>query len=162
MIVKIQLPYHIFKTQLPTEQYARLREAIPTLPVEQPIEEYHWKEYHGNFRKLMACGTQFEVKPAADDANWIGELADTIEKLAERVGNFERQDQLNSFNKRVSVHVPNSALLEMKQAVVFTDACTDVINEQLLNGWRILAICPQPDSRRPDYILGHADPNAEN
>lgn len=25
-------------------------------------------------------------------------------------------------------------------------------------GWRILAVCPQPDQRRPDYILGRTKP----
>ena len=28
--------------------------------------------------------------------------------------------------------------------------CSKVISE----GWRILAICPQPNQRRPDYIMG--------
>jgi len=39
-------------------------------------------------------------------------------------------------------------LASMKEVIVEENACTELI------GWRILAILPQPNNRRPDYILG--------
>jgi len=40
------------------------------------------------------------------------------------------------------------------------DYCTERLQDDLDSGWKILAICVQPDGRRPDYILGRVD--AEN
>jgi hypothetical protein len=37
---------------------------------------------------------------------------------------------------------------------VQTDLCTDSLRGYLEDGWHILAICPQPKQRRPDYVLG--------
>lgn len=57
-------------------------------------------------------------------------------------------------NNRVNVAVPGLGLLAIAEAHVEYDLCTDRLNVLLQEGWRILAICPQPDQRRPDYILG--------
>ena len=57
-------------------------------------------------------------------------------------------------NNRVNVAVPGLGLLAIAEAMVEYDLCTDRLNVLLQEGWRILAICPQPDQRRPDYILG--------
>ena len=57
-------------------------------------------------------------------------------------------------NQKVNVAVPGLGLLAIREAMVRTDLCTDELNEWLKEGWLILAICPQPDQRRPDYVLG--------
>ena len=41
------------------------------------------------------------------------------------------------------------------------DVCTDVLQQELNNGWRIIAICVQADQRRPDYILGRYNASLE-
>lgn len=56
-------------------------------------------------------------------------------------------------NQKVNVAVPGFGLLAIKQAKVDYDLCTDKLNEYLRDGWQILAICPQPNQRRPDYVL---------
>ena len=35
------------------------------------------------------------------------------------------------------------------------DCCTMRLQDFLSDGWRILAVCPPNDARRPTYILGH-------
>ena len=60
-------------------------------------------------------------------------------------------------NMKVNVAIPGLGLLAIKECMVEYDLCTNVLNERLRGGWRILAICPQPDQRRPDYILGRGD-----
>lgn len=30
----------------------------------------------------------------------------------------------------------------------------DALQKSMDDGWRIIAACPQPDARRPDYIMG--------
>lgn len=57
-------------------------------------------------------------------------------------------------NQRVNVAVPGFGLLQIRHAQVFYDLCTVELDRLLKEGWCILAICPQPDQRRPDYILG--------
>jgi len=57
-------------------------------------------------------------------------------------------------NQKVKVVVPGIGLLAIKQAAVRYDCCTDELNLMLREGWQILAICVQPDQRRPDYVLG--------
>lgn len=59
-----------------------------------------------------------------------------------------------SFNKVVNVIVPCNELLGFTRVKNVNDYCTDMLQDELANGWHILAICVQPDQRRPDYILG--------
>lgn len=59
-------------------------------------------------------------------------------------------------NTKVHVHVPNLGLLMIDEVSVQEDLCTKELQNILDEGWRILAICPQPDQRRPDYVLGRA------
>ena len=74
------------------------------------------------------------------------EAADKLEKIA-----FEPPQD---FNYKVNVHVPNLGLLMVNEVTWLENCCTEVLQEYLDKGWRILAVCPQPDQRRPDYILG--------
>lgn len=74
------------------------------------------------------------------------EAADKLEKIT-----FEPQQD---FNYKVNVHVPNLGLLMVNEVTWLEDCCAEVLQEYLDKGWRILAVCPQPDQRRPDYILG--------
>lgn len=57
-------------------------------------------------------------------------------------------------NNRVNVMVPGLGLLLLDEVKLLADACTDYLNEHLKERWRIVAVCPQPDQRRPDYIVG--------
>jgi len=60
----------------------------------------------------------------------------------------------NSFNTKCNVHVSNFALINLNQVAYALDYCTESLQDRLNEGWRILAVCVQPDGRRPDYILG--------
>lgn len=75
----------------------------------------------------------------------------TLFNLEEKLNMFDKTQQ---FNTKVGVHISDLGLLNVKEVDVLVDVCTDELQEWLNEGWRILAICPQPDSRRPDYILG--------
>lgn len=63
------------------------------------------------------------------------------------------------FNNRVEVHMPGQALSIYNETLLMEDSCTDALQNELANGWRIIAVCPQPDQRRPDYVLGRYNPN---
>lgn len=64
----------------------------------------------------------------------------------------------NTYNNKCEVHMPGNMLATYNQVCLLEDSCTDVLQDNLNRGWRIIAVCPQPDSRRPDYILGRFNP----
>lgn len=63
-----------------------------------------------------------------------------------------------SYNNKCEVSMPGQALAMYNETLLLCDACTDKLQQELSNGWRIIAACPQPDQRRPDYILGRYNP----
>lgn len=64
----------------------------------------------------------------------------------------------NEYNTLCEVHMPGQALSMYNDVKLLEDSCSDVLQEALNEGWRIVAACPQPSARRPDYILGRFDP----
>lgn len=52
------------------------------------------------------------------------------------------------------VSVANVGLFDVDEIDYHEDACTDMIGKLLKEGWRIVAVCPPNDSRRPTYIMG--------
>lgn len=114
-----------------------------------------------DFRSLV------EVKPG------LIFTADDICTLVERKIDFEivstkdfviedKKPEGNSFanyNNKVEVHMPGQALANYNELMLLEDCCTDEVARSLDNGWRIIASCPQPDQRRPDWILDRYNPN---
>ncbi len=64
------------------------------------------------------------------------------------------------YNELVQVHMPGQALSTYNEVLLLEgeDSCSDNLQTHLNTGWRIIAACPQPDARRPDYILGRFNP----
>lgn len=61
----------------------------------------------------------------------------------------------NRAKPEVHIHVPGSvSLTSINEVDYMEDACTNALQEYLNKGWRIIAVCPPNDSRRPTYILG--------
>lgn len=54
----------------------------------------------------------------------------------------------------INVSVANHNLFCVDEVTWLEDACTNELQKHLDVGWRILAVCPANDARRPDYILG--------
>jgi len=65
-----------------------------------------------------------------------------------------------AFNQKVKVSVPDIGLMKIKHVMVLDNCCTQQLQREIDRGWCILAVCPQPDQRRPDYVMGRVtDPN---
>jgi hypothetical protein len=60
------------------------------------------------------------------------------------------------FNERCGQRQPGESLMAVSETMLVQDGCTDVLQRHLSDGWRIVAVQPQPDQRRPDYILGRS------
>ena len=92
----------------------------------------------------------------ADDLNSV------IAKFEVLVHKFEAMTggtkSMTSYNNKCEVHMPGNMLTMYNNVTYEEDMCTDMLQRLLDDGWRIIAACPQPDQRRPDYILGRYDP----
>lgn len=69
----------------------------------------------------------------------------------------EFEPRLNApapINNKCNIVVAGTSLIEINITALLQDCCTDNLQAHLNEGWRILAICVQPDQRRPDYIVG--------
>lgn len=67
----------------------------------------------------------------------------------------------NTYNSHCEVHMPGMALSTYNEVCLLEDACSDELQRNISVGWRIIAACPQPDQRRPDYILGRFNANLQ-
>ena len=63
------------------------------------------------------------------------------------------------YNSKCEVHMPGMAMSMYNEMLLLEDCCTDELQSSLNSGWRIIAACPQPDQRRPDYIMGRFNPD---
>ena len=53
-----------------------------------------------------------------------------------------------------NIYLPSNELLSMNKTKLLEDACTNGLQDELEDGWRIIACIPRAGQRRPDYILG--------
>lgn len=148
--------------EISPELYSQIRELVPALPADQAAMQYYWETYTGNVKKLSVLYPG-EISIKGLETGAMIDMNDSIEHLAQRIeamaAKLDRpQIPKESFNSRVNVHVPNFGMMQIQHVKVENDLCTEALQRELEGGWRILAICPQPDQRRPDYVLGRQSP----
>lgn len=79
----------------------------------------------------------------------------TIKKILASDMNEVQKTRFNPIlNDKCSVAVAGFGLMFIDEVKVRLDFCTEALQDELHKGWKILAICVQPNQRRPDYILG--------
>jgi len=106
--------------------------------------------------KFSICGIALEnVIECQIDVDMSRELSE----LAEKQVTFTQPS--SEYNSKCEVHISGQALATYNEVKLLEDSCTDVLQGNLNSGWRILASCPQPDQRRPDYILGRFNPDID-
>ena len=150
-IARISLDYEI-RNKLTKAQCEELQAAVYNNPVfgqQCPFEftanpESDLFSLKGWTREYVVDFDKILITPVHVIARLRGDLA--LERVLE--------ERPPAFNETVQVAVPSNALLAITKVRVCENSCTDVISSYLDEGWSILAICPQPNQRRPDYILG--------
>jgi hypothetical protein len=158
MILYMQLGY----TCKPTpEQIAVLKEMDPSFDVYPPDAQFEWQRGTARsgfrvdpfaiVRNEVLRGLDFRIDGGAIETSTFTTLVNHLEDMIKR---HTGHTHPNQYNTRCDVHVPNLGLLKVSKVELLQDACTDDLQAHLDRGWRILAICPQPNQRRPDYIIG--------
>jgi len=116
------------------------------------------------FLNLIDIGIQPTIKsrhrPKTVDAT-LESVGAAVLKLESRLAEMAEKMPELSYNSKCDVHVPGLGLMILNETMLLEDSCTDQLQTALDNGWRIIAACPQPDSRRPDYILGRYNPDRD-
>lgn len=112
-----------------------------------------WNE-DGTMRNSYSC---FVVDIGAMErlgTSCRAELLGVIDNAAtKRLAEFGQRNT-TVVNEKCSVAVAGLGLLTVDEVKACEDLCTQKLQEELDDGWRILAVCVQPDQRRPDYVLG--------
>lgn len=103
-----------------------------------------------NTKVIYTVVGQLKDMPSAFQSS-ENKVLEKLLSLEEKLSLFDKTQQ---FNTKVGVHISDLGLLNIKEVDVLEDICTDTLQKWLDEGWRIITVCPQPDKRRPDYILG--------
>lgn len=158
MLVRFSFPYGFFFSHddKPNEDGLKLvpaiREVMPDFP-DPTLTESRWKDYVADFEQVFRICPRIEIK----------EILGGGETLATKLAGIDRKldaamAAAQLFNAKCNVHVPGIGLMLIDEVEVENDFCSEKVQDRLCDGWRILAICPQPDQRRPDYIFGRTKP----
>lgn len=89
----------------------------------------------------------------------IQEIVTDSDEL-EVLGDKEKHNRVDGsvYNKLVNVAVGGSTI-GLDTVQVWEDLCTEELQRLLNKGWRIVAVCVQPNQRRPDYVMGKVSGN---
>lgn len=140
--------------KLSADDFARLRRAVDGLPEDQAKAEEAWyRDYDADIVEVTRLVGSVTVRGEVSNT-----VANLIVSLSAKIDMLTNKPAVESYNERVNVHVPGLGLLLLDDVYLANDCCTDELQKMLDQGWRIIAACPQPDQRRPDYILGRKRP----
>lgn len=91
----------------------------------------------------------------------IQSLLNKIEEKTQQIDKTIDIMKQQTFNQKCDVHVGGGMLVTYNDLKLKENSCTDELQCELNNGWRIIAVCVQPDQRRPDYVLGRYNPELD-
>ena len=126
------------------------------------MSEKQFLEYCTHVSSPVISGTkeqEIEIPPNLIPDNATAQLRFMEQLLALNEKCIEQLTRAGTlcFNEKVGVNQPGLGLNQYNSLMLAEDICTDSLQQYLDEGWRIIAACPQPDSRRPDYVLGRFD-----
>lgn len=110
----------------------------------------------GQYVDARLAGISCEIEGAVEVERHTA--IDSLDAVMEKIDRFAKVASNAAFNEKVEVYTPGMGLMLFNRVMLLSDACSDALQHEMDNGWRIIAACPQPDQRRPDYILGRYAP----
>lgn len=131
----------------------------------EPSEYIQWRNGVVSLRDKIGQTNQAELKDS-DVRCWEGLLMDGDELAVWNTAGVEmsvsRVKGLASNARELQqtifqVSIANIGLLQIQCVEHLENCCTNELQGYLDRGWRILAVCPPNDTRRPTYIMGHVD-----
>ena len=153
-------------------EYFKDDKKIPSYYVyDRPINYLDWVSIKQNNQLVdlnwfaLNCNYPFYVEKCIKSEEASVENIQTIlyelEQKTKKIDNTIDKMTQQTFNQKLNVHVGGGLIVTYNDICLKEDCCTDGLQEELNNGWRIIACCIQPDQRRPDYILGRYNPSLD-
>lgn len=161
MITKVKFSYWDFHPSYHKDLQKRLASFLLEngfiLPECESSED---KEAWSTFEKFLSKAFELDI------------IKLTSSGLPFRVEGVENHEQVNDFfsrmlflvkenikppvtnNNTITINTPDTELHKFNECMVEEECCTDKLQDHLNDGWRIVAVCMQKGSRRPDYVLG--------
>lgn len=116
---------------------------------------YSCRRYVITLQQYESCYKYCEIKNIINVGTETQIQAIDLEQLANKISDRLGTNLTQLKNQKLEIHQPNMPLFTYNNFRVIVDSCTEELqNEWISKGWRVVCICPQPDQRRPDYILG--------
>lgn len=116
---------------------------------------YNSRRHVITLRQYESCYKYCEIKNIINVDTETQIQAIDLEQLANKISDRLGTNLTQFKNQKLEIHQPNMPLFTYNNFRVIVDSCTEVLqNEWISKGWRVVCVCPQPDQRRPDYILG--------
>ena len=114
---------------------------------------------------VLKCKRKFYIREAIPTQNGdptsLMVVVDRVTKKFDEMLRAAQNLESQQFNERCHVHVGGGLITTYNELKLKEDVCTDELQGELNGGWRIIAVCVQPDQRRSDYILGRYNPELD-
>jgi hypothetical protein len=147
-----------FKKEATAEEWDRMIQLGCDLPRDMTGREH---TYQVNFVGSMS--EMVTLQEAFPKIKWtIGKVRGILYDADFDVTRFSggKIDQWDGSAAQINnISVAGQALLDIRTITWVEDSCTELVQRALDDGWKIVAVCPANDSRRPTYILGHNELN---
>lgn len=145
ILVKIEVDYastNKIRAMSP-EELSVLREDCPSLEIPEELGQY-WSpgDAYMDLAEVERLTDKHGIKAYIHKVKGLAYLQEISSKAAANTTSI------------TNVSVANHNLFCINEVTWLEDACTQELQRHLDAGWRILAVCPANDARRPDYILG--------
>lgn len=115
--------------------------------------------------KMRVLGSKtIELNVAIEDfsTELIKQNLELMQKQYEQLKEFSIGVEQLAFNQKSNAPVSDTFLHSADTILLLEDCCSDELQRALNAGWRIISVTPQPNQRRPDYILGKATGDKPN
>lgn len=135
--------------KLSPEEYTAAKKELFFLSVELPEEQQKLSDYWGGETIVDEAGISIICKYHPDAK---------FKRVKGLLYNHPAQ-QKETIQQVTQIHVANLGLFAIERLLLLEDACTNEINEMISGDWKIIAVIPANDARRPTYILGTSKPS---
>lgn len=151
--------YFEFGEEVTPEQLLELEECLgKKVKMDEGNRINNYVLHSADLVSLYGIKSDFKIKISGLSADkQMARLAQQMNTLELKIDGILNNGL--TFNEKCDVHVGGFALLNINETKVAEDCCTEALDEFMEKGWRILAVCVQPDQRRPDYVLGRTNRN---
>lgn len=146
-VCQAKLPWEASKTLAKMEPhvYATLRRRVPQLELPENQAEVTKQPFYKEFLMNDAEVAAVEEAGLEVQCSRFRGLASNSRDVHQTV---------------YQISVANVGLMQIQRVEVLEDCCTHELQTWLDRGWRILAVCPPNDARRPAYVMGHFEKDA--